>query len=66
MAERRRQVQYRCQLNYLPDRHVLQKLSQVYRLLVPPEERDDFKTSLAPLTLAQDEQARRHLRQSFF
>ena len=35
MAERRGQRKLRCQINYLPDRHVLQKMSEVYRRLVP-------------------------------
>jgi hypothetical protein len=64
MAEPRRQRTVRCQIHFLPDRHVSQKMSQVYRWLVPELE----PTSAAPsaeLTTINHEKDCRHLRSSF-
>jgi spore germination cell wall hydrolase CwlJ-like protein len=59
MAKRRAQREFRCQINYLPDRHAAEKMAQVYRRLAPPPSRD---ATDAELTLAHHEKNRRHLR----
>ncbi len=65
MAKARRQHPLRCQTHYLPDRHVLQKMLQVYRWLVP--EPEPGNAHRAPdLIAAHDEKDRRHLRSSLF
>lgn len=63
MAEPKRQQSLRCQIHYLPDRHVPQKMSQVYRWLVPEEEPG---TAQQPneLTTTHYETDRSHLRSS--
>ena len=66
MAERRGQRIYRCQIHYLSDRHVAQKLSQVYQWLVPRLEPGSAQRWNDLLTSAQHEKNRRHLRSSFF
>jgi hypothetical protein len=64
MAESRRQRSLRCQIHYLPDRHVPQKMSQVYRWLVPEAEAGEAPER-SDLTTAQYEKNRSHLRSSF-
>jgi len=64
MAERRGQRKLRCQINYLPDRHVLQKMSEVYRRLVPGPQPGGNQPS-GQLTTVEREKDRSHLRSSF-
>jgi hypothetical protein len=64
MAETKRQPKLQCQTHFLPDRHVSQKMSQVYRWLVPPPSQS---ASLPPeLRIAGDEKDGRHLHSSLF
>ncbi len=63
MAESRRQHKLHCQTHYLPDRHVSQKMSQVYRWLVP-ESGPGSTARPAQLMSAQYEKNCRHLRSS--
>lgn len=65
MAESRRQPRMRCQIHFLPDRHVLQKLSQVYQRLVP-QPGSEAMPEPTELTAAQRAKDRSHLRPSFF
>ena len=62
MAERKSQRQVRCQNQYVYDRLSSQKMSQVYRWLVPdePESRPSTK-----LVAAENEKDLSHLRPSF-
>jgi hypothetical protein len=62
MAERKRQRQVRCQNQYLYDRLSSQKMSQVYRWLVPDEPENDPSVKV---TVSENEKDRRHLRPSF-
>ena len=64
MAEPKRQRSVRCQFHYLPDRHVPQKMSQVYQWLVPQGEPGTLPQS-SELTTAHYEKNRSHLRSSF-
>jgi hypothetical protein len=61
MAKRARQPKLRCQIHFMPDRHVLQKLSQVYHWLVPESAAGPQST---PLAAAGHEKDSRHLRSS--
>jgi hypothetical protein len=61
MAERRGQRKFRCQIHYLADRHVSQKMAQVFRWLVPESEQSLTDES-CELTLATHEKDRRPLR----
>lgn len=63
MAEPKRQRSLRCQIHYLPDRQVPQKMSQAYRWLVPPEE-PGTGGQPSELTTTHYEKDRRHLRSS--
>jgi hypothetical protein len=65
MAERRRQFKMRCQIHFLPDRHVPQKMSQVYHWLVP-ETSDEAGQQSAHLSETPRAKDHRHLRPSFF
>ena len=61
MAERRGQRKFRCQIHYLADRHVSQKMAQVFRWLVPesdPRPTDESRE----LSLVAHEKDRRPLR----
>jgi hypothetical protein len=62
MAERQRQRQVRCQNQYVYDRLSSQKVSQVYRWLVPDKPESEQSARLA---VAKDEKDRSHLRPSF-
>ena len=64
MAESRRQPRMRCQIHYLPDRHVPQKMSQVYQWLVPESERGPAQP-VSQLTTSQRAKDRSYLRSSF-
>jgi len=64
MAEPPRQRAFRCQNNYVPDRHVSQKISQVYGCLVPQPEPQPAPP-LDRVTTAQHEKDRSPLRSSF-
>ena len=61
MAKRVRQPKLRCQIHFMPDRYVSQKLSQVYRWLVPESAAGPPGTALAA---AGHEKDSRHLRSS--
>jgi len=63
MAERR-QPKMRCQIHYLPDRHVPQKMLQVYQWLVPESERQSAQPA-NQLTTVQHAKERSYLRSSF-
>jgi len=63
MAENRRQPRMRCQIHFLPDRHVRQKISQVYHWLVPESERESAQLA-SQLTTAQRAKDRGYLRSS--
>lgn len=63
MAEPKRQRRLRCQIHYQPDRHVPQKMSQVYRWLVPQEE-PPTAGQPSELTTKHYEKDRSHLRSS--
>lgn len=64
MAKRVRQPSLRCQIHFMPDRHVSQKLSQVYHWLVPESAPATDRRS-TQLAAAGYEKDRRHLRSSF-
>jgi hypothetical protein len=64
MAEPRRQRSLCCHIHYLPDRHVPQKISQVYRWLVPQEEPERAQPQ-GQVTTASHEKDGRPLRSSF-
>jgi len=66
MGEARGQRKLRCQINYLPDRHVLQKMSEVYRRLVPESEAGENPSRSSRLATITGEKDRSHLRSSFF
>ena len=65
MAESKRQPRLRCQIHFQPDRHVRQKLSQVYHWLVPQSELGTTPEA-GQLSTAQDAKERSHLRPSLF
>lgn len=64
MAEGKRQPRMRCQTHYLPDRHVPQKMLQVYQWLVPEPEGESAQpdNQLSSSARAKDHG---HLRSSF-
>jgi hypothetical protein len=64
MAKFRRQPRLRCQIHFLPDRHVVQKMSQVYHWLVPESEPEISQRS-SQLSIGQHAKDSRHLRPSF-
>lgn len=65
MAKTKRQPDLRCQTHFLSDRHVSQKLSQVYQWLVPEPPPGDPQAH-RELTAAAHEKDCRHLHSSFF
>jgi hypothetical protein len=60
MAEPKRQPKLRCQIHFVSDRHVSQKLSQVYRWLVPEGDPPGRELALS-LMPTPHEKDRRHL-----
>jgi len=66
MGESKRQPKLQCQIHFLPDRHVSQKMSQVYRWLVPQADPPSAEQITQLLTIEGHEKDRRHLHSGFF
>jgi hypothetical protein len=61
MAQSRRQRALRCEIHFQPDRHVSQKMAQVYHWLVPESEELPASYEIGRLGKASYEKERSHL-----